>query len=80
MTKLRRKFINEMKLRNFSPNTIYSYSEAVAALSEHYNRSPDLISEDEIKQYILYMADDKGLSYSSCNVAFPHSNCSTTRC
>jgi len=69
MSPLRKKFINEMKLRNFSPKTIPSYTGALVALAEHYHKSPDKIFEDEIKQYLLFMTETRNLTYSTCNVA-----------
>lgn len=69
MSPLRQRFIKEMQLRNFSPRTIRSYIEAMAALSRHYGKSPEKISEEEIKDYLLYMTQEKKLSWSTCNVA-----------
>jgi site-specific recombinase XerD len=69
MSPLRQKFIDEMKLRNFSVATVSSYTGAVAALAGHYHRSPDKISEQEIKQYLLFLTEEKKLTYSTCNVA-----------
>ena len=69
MSPLRQKFIDEMQLRNFSPRTISSYTEAMAALSRHFAKSPEKISEEEIKKYLLHMTQVKKLSWSSCNIA-----------
>jgi len=69
MSPLRHKFIKEMQLRNFSPHTVRSYTEAMVALSTHYDKSPERISEEEIKDYLLHMTQVKKLSWSSCNVA-----------
>jgi len=69
MSPLRQKFIDEMKLRNFSIRTVSSYTGAVAALAGHYHRSPDKISEYEIRQYLLFMTEERKLTYSTCNVA-----------
>lgn len=69
MSPLRQKFIGEMKLRNFSTATVSSYTGAVVALADHYDRSPDKISEHEIKQYLLFMTEEKKWTYSTCNVA-----------
>ena len=69
MSPLRQKFIDEMKLRNFSTATVSSYTGAVAALAGHYDRSPDKISEYEIRQYLLFMTEERKLTYSTCNVA-----------
>jgi len=69
MSPLRQKFIDEMKLRNFAVRTVSSYTGAMVALTKHYNRSPDKISEHEIKQYILFMTEKRNLAYGTCNVA-----------
>jgi integrase/recombinase XerD len=54
MTALRQKFIDEMELRGFSENTIRSYISVVRELARHFKRSPDQISDDELKQYLLH--------------------------
>jgi len=69
MSPLRQRFIDEMKLRNFSIRTVSSYTGAVAALAGHYLRSSDKISEQEIRQYLLFLTEERKLTYSTCNVA-----------
>jgi hypothetical protein len=54
MTILRQKFIDEMQVRGFSPQTQEVYVNAVSQLARHYQRSPDRISDDELKAYLLY--------------------------
>ena len=65
MTKLRQKMIEDMHLHNFSKNTQESYIMAVMILSRHYWRSPDKITEDEIRRFFLYLMDEKKLSKST---------------
>jgi len=67
MTQLRQKMINDMKLRRFSPDTIKLYVYAVQDLAKYYNRSPDLISEEEAHGYLLYLQEEKKLEWGSCN-------------
>ncbi len=69
MTPLRRKFVDEMKILDLSPRTINSYTNALADLARHYNLSPDKIGEDKIRQYIIYLVEERKLKYSTCNVA-----------
>ncbi len=69
MTTLRKKFHDFMQLRNLSPKTQESYLKALVDLSVYYNKSPDLINQDEVYQYVLYLQNCKGLTFSSCNVA-----------
>lgn len=68
MGALRTRMIEEMKLRNFSPRTQQSYLAAVIGLVKHYRRSPDQLTQDEIRAYLLHL-EKRGLSPSSRNVA-----------
>jgi integrase/recombinase XerD len=68
MGALRTKMIEEMRLRNFSPRTEQSYVAAIVGLSRYYRRSPDQLTQDEIRSYLLHL-QERGLSASSRNVA-----------
>ena len=68
MGALRTKMIEEMRLRNFSPRTEQSYVAAMVGLAKHYHRSPDQLTQDEIRSYLLHLKE-RGLSPSSRNVA-----------
>jgi len=60
MTALRQKFIDEMELRGFSENSILSYVGVVRELARHFKRSPDQITDEELKQYLLHrIREDK---------------------
>jgi site-specific recombinase XerD len=69
MSTLRQKFIREMVLRGFSSRTQEAYIAAVFQLSKYYHRSPDQISDEEIKDFLLYLAQVKKLAASSRNQA-----------
>lgn len=69
MTPLRQRMIEDMQLRGLSPKTQRAYVRAVRALAEYYNRSPDQISEEELREYFLYLKNERRLSRSSCTVA-----------
>jgi integrase/recombinase XerD len=68
MGALREKMIEEIRLRNFSPRTEQSYVAAMVGLVKHYHRSPDQLTQDEIRAYLLHLKE-RGLSPSSRNVA-----------
>lgn len=68
MGALRTKMVEEMKLRSFSPRTQESYLGAVIGLVKHYRQSPDQLSSDQIRSYLLHL-EERGLSPSSRNVA-----------
>lgn len=68
MGALRTRMIEEMKLRNFSARTQESYVGAMVGLAKHYRCSPDQLTQEEIRAYLLHL-EKRGLSPSSRNVA-----------
>lgn len=69
MTSLRQQMTEEMQLRGLSSRTQQSYLNAVRQLAEYYRKPPDQIDEEELRQYFLYLMNEKQLSSSSCRVA-----------
>lgn len=67
MTPLRKKMIAEMQLRRFSENTQESYLRSVTELAKHYHKSPDSINTEQLKEYVLFLTNEKNLSWSSIN-------------
>jgi site-specific recombinase XerD len=61
--------IEDMQLRGLSENTQVAYVLAVRQLAEHYGRSPDQITEEELRQYFLYLRNVKHVSPSTFTVA-----------
>jgi site-specific recombinase XerD len=48
------RFIEDLQLKGLSQKTIDMYTRAVRQLTKHYRRSPELISDEELRQYFLY--------------------------
>jgi len=69
MTRLRQRMIEDMQLRGLSEGTQEAYARAVRQLAEHYGKSPDCIGEEELRQYFLYLKNDKQVSSSTFTVA-----------
>jgi site-specific recombinase XerD len=69
MTTLRQKMIEDMQLHSFSERTQDSYLRAVRQLAEYYNKPPDQISEEELRQYFLYLKNIKKVSVSTITLA-----------
>jgi site-specific recombinase XerD len=61
--------VEDMQLRGLSEKTQESYVRAVRQLAEHCGKSPDRISEEELRQYFLYLKNDKQAFSSTLNVA-----------
>ena len=66
-TALRRQLIDHLRVRGYSKSTIKVYVDWVIRLASFYNRSPDLLSEQELLQFVSHL-HDKELSCSSINV------------
>lgn len=66
MTPLRQKMIEDMQLRGLAERTQQSYVAAVRGLAEYYGKSPAEISEGELRQYFLYLKNEKKAAASSC--------------
>ncbi len=54
MTELRKRFIEDLQLKGYSVRTQEMYVRAVRQLSQHYKRTPDLITDEELRDYFLY--------------------------
>lgn len=62
MTPLRKRLIEELEIRNYSPKTIRLYVDNVARLARYYNRSPDKLSREEIRCYLVHLVEEKKLA------------------
>ena len=53
MTALRQRMIEDMRLRNLAPDTIESYVGCVARFAKWFGKSPELLGDAEIRNYML---------------------------
>jgi integrase/recombinase XerD len=68
MTTLRRRMLEDLQLRGLAPRTQQCYVEAVKHLTQYYRRAPDQISEDELRQYFLFLINDKKVAESTFRI------------
>lgn len=68
MTELRRRMIEDLQLHGYSPKTQQCYVAAVKGLTKYHRRSPDLLGEEEIRRFFLYLINEKKASRSSVTV------------
>ena len=69
MTELRKRMIECLQLHGLSERTQEAYVRAVRQLAQHYHKSPDLISEEELRQYFLHIKNVKKYSRASSTIA-----------
>src|SRR5271168_3445536 len=67
MTPLRKRFIEDMQLRGLAPTTQRSYIHYVAEFARYYNASPEKLDLEAIRQYEMYVLNEKKLSPQSVN-------------
>jgi site-specific recombinase XerD len=69
MTVLRQRMIEDMQLRGLAERTQGAYVAVVRQLAKYYRRSPDQISEQEVRQYLLYLQNERKVAPGTLNVA-----------
>jgi integrase/recombinase XerD len=69
MTELRKRMIECLQLRGLSERTQEAYVRAVRQLSEHYHKSPDQITEEELRQYFLFIKNVKQYARGTSTIA-----------
>src|SRR2546425_749474 len=69
MTPLRTRFIEDMQLHGYSPKTQSCYVGPVSGLAKPYHKSPDLISEEELRRYFLFLTLEKKVARATATIA-----------
>lgn len=59
----------DLQLRGMARSTQDDYLRAVRKISEHFDKSPDQISEDDLREYFLYLKNVKKFSRSASTLA-----------
>jgi site-specific recombinase XerD len=65
----RDRMTEDMKLRDFRPRTEEGYLLAVRQFLDHVGRSPDELTEEDVRAYFLHLREAKRLAPSTINVA-----------
>jgi len=69
MTALRERMLEDLQLHGFAEKTQEAYLRAVRQLAAYCKKPPDQITEEELREYFLYLKIEKGVSPSTCRVA-----------
>jgi integrase/recombinase XerD len=67
MTELRRRMLEELRLRNYSPNTVKAYIRCVANFAQYFRVSPDQLGPQHVRQYQLFLVERKKVSWALFN-------------
>ena len=66
---LRRRMIEDMQLRHFTPKTQDSYVRSVLGLARYYRCSPDQITEQQIRRYFVHLTCERKLARATITIA-----------
>ena len=58
--------LEDLQIRHYSPTTIRLYLHSVAEFARHFQKSPDQLGPEHIRQYQLFLIKDKQASQSTC--------------
>jgi integrase/recombinase XerD len=67
MTPLRQRMIEDMRIRGLATTTQRSYIHYVAGFAKHFHRSPDQLDLEAVRQYQLFLSQERKLSPQSIN-------------
>jgi integrase/recombinase XerD len=65
MTLLRQRMIGDMQMRNLAPHTQTTYILHVSLFARYFRKSPELLGSEEIRDYQLYLTNQRKLAPSS---------------
>ena len=69
MTALRTRFLQDMQLHGFSPKTQACYVGAVRGLAKFCRKSPDLVTEEELRSYFLHLTLERKVARATATIA-----------
>lgn len=64
MTPLRRRMIEEMKIRDYSEHTIAAYVSAVYRLAAFYHKSPEKLGREEVRAFLVDLVEEKKVAWA----------------
>jgi len=59
MSPLRQRLIEDLQLAGLAQRTVDSYTSVVVRLSRHFGRSSDQLPEEEIRQFFVYLIQER---------------------
>lgn len=69
MTSLRKRMIEDLQLCGYSERTRQAYVDAVRHLANHLGKSPERISEQELRDYFLHLKNVKKVARGTATIA-----------
>lgn len=69
MTPLRQRLIDDLRLRGYADRTVEAYVRAVAQLAQFHHVSPELLTEEQVRQYFLHLTTVQQVARGTFTIA-----------
>ena len=67
ITELRQRMLEDLRVRNYSPETAKVYIDRVAKFAQHFGKSPDQLGPKHVRSYQVHLVDEKKCSWAVLN-------------
>lgn len=65
MTLLRKRMLEDLQIRNYSPTTTRIYLHVIAEFARHFGQPPDRLGSEHVRRYQLFLIKEKQVSLST---------------
>jgi integrase/recombinase XerD len=66
---LEERYSQDLQLAGLSPRTVEAYTGAIEKLGRHFKKSPEAVSEEELREFFLHRWTVEGVSRSSATIS-----------
>ena len=65
MTSLRKRMLEDLRIRNYAPSTVRCYIRSVAEFAQYFHQSPEHLGPEQIRSWQLFLLQEKKAKLSS---------------
>ena len=69
MTPLRQRLIEDLRLRGYAERTVEAYTQAVVYLARFFGQSPDQLTEEQVRDYLVHLTTVKKVARGTHTIA-----------